>query len=154
MKNIFKIAALALALSGPFVMTETALAQSINITKKVNDPVTGLAPAEWLAMIGQYIQPEAIVGKPEVIMINATPDSLTVSCDKWIIVGPKVYKSVEGNPRSLKPFSITPINTNEFDGYCKNGVTGTPSFGTTVIGRLNDANGNFTNATVVTFIRQ
>jgi hypothetical protein len=153
MKNIVKTTAVLFGITFAVACMQPVSAEGITLTKHTNDPVTNLPPDQWLAMISQYLQPEAIVGKPEVVAINATSEFLTVTCDKWTIVGPKVEKHVTGNPRELKPFSITLINTESFDGYCTMGVIGHPTIGASITGELNDSAGNFTNATVVTFIR-
>jgi hypothetical protein len=86
-----------------------------------------------------------------VLIVSSFPVPLTVTCSKWTIVGPDVYKSVKGNPAELKPFSVTYIKTNEFDGYCKDGVIGHYGIGKQVIGRLSSSDGSFTHATTILF---
>jgi len=150
MNKFFKVAAVLLTMFGS---AEVATAQQLNLTTNPNDPVTGLPPAQWAAMEARYLQLGTLVGTPYVAVMNATSEELTLTCDKWTIVGANVYKSVVGNPAALKPFSITIIKTNEFDGYCKDGVVGHPQFGNVIRGQLNDTNGSFTDATLVTFLR-
>jgi hypothetical protein len=147
MKRILALATVITTLA----ICNPAPAQTLNLDISPNDPVTGLPPAKWLLLVGKMIHAEALVGLPQVLFINATPEAMTVTCSKWQIVGTQPYKSVAGNPAELKPFSITPVRTNEFDGYCKEGVVGHTQSGDTIRGRLNDADGSFSNATVVVF---
>jgi hypothetical protein len=132
-----------------------ASAQDFNVDVNQNDPITGLSPPKWLKFALRIVHPEALVGLPVVLMINDTPEAITVNCGRWEIVGTQPYKSVHGNPSELKPFSITPIRTNEFDGYCtqKGSLVGS-SLTNQYIGRMNDSEGNFSNATVVIFSAQ
>ena len=146
MKRIFASAAILLALAG------SAPAQEMNLDANPNDPVTGFAPAKWLKLAYKIIKPGALVGLPVVLFINDTPEPLTVKCGKWSLVGTQPYKSVIGNPAELAPFSITPVRTNEFDGYCgeKGALVGS-SMTNQYAGAMNDADGNFSNATIVVF---
>ncbi len=123
----------------------------LKLNMSANDPVTGLAPAEWEQLVSHMVNADALVGDPGVLVISSVPTPLTVTCDKWEIVGHNVYKSVKGNPEEIKPFSITFIKTNDFDGYCKQGVVGHTPLGKTIIGKLNNGNGSFTDATVILF---
>jgi hypothetical protein len=121
----------------------------LNVT--ANDPVTGLAPAEWEQLVGHILNAQAMVGDPGVLVVSSLPVPLTVTCDKWEIVGPNVYKSVQGNPAELKPFSVTYIKTKDFDGYCKQGVIGHYGIGKTIVGKLTSSDGSFTEATTILF---
>jgi hypothetical protein len=116
-----------------------------------NDPVTGLAPAEWEQLVGRMVDVQALVGDPGVMIVSSMPVPVTITCDRWTLVGTDVYKSVKGNPSEIKPFSITYIKTKEFDGYCKAGVVGHFGIGKTINGALTSSDGSFTNATVILF---
>ena len=142
-KFILAAAALA-ALAAP------AVAQ-LKLNVNANDPVTGLGPADWEQLVGHILNAQAMVGDPGVLVVSSLPVPLTVTCDKWEIVGPNVYKSVQGNPAELKPFSVTYIKTKDFDGYCKQGVIGHYGIGQTIVGRLTSSDGSFTNATTILF---
>jgi len=120
----------------------------LNIT--TTDPVTGLAPAEWEQLVGHIIDAQALVGDPGVLIVSSLPVPLTVTCDKWELVGTNVDKAVKGNPVEIKPFSVTYIKTKDFDGYCKNGVVGHYGINKTIIGKLN-GDGSFTNSTTILF---
>jgi hypothetical protein len=110
-----------------------------------------LAPAEWEQLVGNMLNTQALVGDPGVLVVSSLPVPVTVTCDKWQLVGPDVYKSVHGNPAELKPFSITYIKTKEFDGYCAQGVIGHYGVGKTIVGKLTSNDGSFTNATTILF---
>jgi hypothetical protein len=115
------------------------------------DPLTGLAPADWEAMVGRLLNVDAIVGEPGVIIISSVPVPLTVTCDRWEIVGRNVYKSVAGNPAEIRPFTLSFVKTHEFDGYCKNGVMGRTALGRVYVGRMTSSDGTFSNATTILF---
>ena len=141
----FILAAAALA-----ALTAPAFAQ-LKLNVNANDPVTGLAPADWEQLVGHILNAQAIVGDPGVLVVSSLPVPVTVTCDKWELVGPNVYKSVAGNPAELKPFSVTYIKTKDFDGYCKQGVVGHYGIGKTIVGKLTSSNGSFTEATTILF---
>jgi hypothetical protein len=128
-----------------------AQAQPIKPIIAVVDPVTGLGPSEWEALVGRIVNAESIVGEPGVIIISSVPVPLTVTCDRWEIVGRNVYKSVTGNPQEIRPFTVTYVKTRDFDGYCKQGVLGRTSLGRVYPGRITSSDGTFTNATVILF---
>ena len=132
------------------VLTAPASAQ-LKLNVNANDPVTGLAPADWEQLVGHILNTQALVGDPGVLMVSSLPVSVTVTCDKWEIVGPNVYKSVQGNPAELKPFSVTYVKTKDFDGYCKQGVIGHYGIGKTIVGKLTSSDGSFTEATTILF---
>lgn len=139
------LAALALA-----TLAAPAHAQ-LKLNVNTNDPVTGLAPAEWEQLVGSLLNVQALVGDPGVMIVSSMPVPITVTCDKWTLVGTNVYKSVQGNPTELRPFSVTYIKTKEFDGYCKQGVIGHYGIGQTIVGKLTSSDGSFTNATTILF---
>nr|WP_294553137.1 hypothetical protein [uncultured Rhodopila sp.] len=141
----FILAAAALA-----ALTAPAFAQ-LKLNVNANDPVTGLAPADWEQLVGHILNAQAIVGDPGVLVVSSLPVPVTVTCDRWELVGPNVYKSVQGNPAELKPFSVTYIKTKDFDGYCKQGVVGHYGIGKTIVGKLTSSNGSFTEATTILF---
>jgi hypothetical protein len=141
----FILAAAALA-----ALTAPAFAQ-LKLNVNANDPVTGLAPADREQLVGHILNARAIVGDPGVLVVSSLPVPVTVTCDKWEVVGPNVYKSVQGNPAELKPFSVTYIKTKDFDGYCKQGVVGHYAIGKTIVGKLTSSDGSFTSATTILF---
>jgi hypothetical protein len=107
-------------------------------------------PEEWQKMLQKSLRLSTFTGEPWIMAINATGDELTVTCDgKWTIVGPNPYKSVSKNPASLAPYSITPIHTGDFEGYCKT-LTGQGGFNS-YEGKLNAGVGNFASSTLVMF---
>lgn len=144
MRKIILAAAALAALAAP------ASAQ-LKLNVNANDPVTGLAPADWEQLVGHILNAQAIVGDPGVLVVSSLPVPVTVTCDRWELVGPNVYKSVQGNPAELKPFSVTYIKTKDFDGYCKQGVVGHYGIGKTIVGKLTSSNGSFTEATTILF---
>jgi hypothetical protein len=115
----------------------------------MKDPRTGFDSNTWAEMARGVIDATAILGKPMVYMVNATPYEMTVNCDKWSLVGPKPYLS--DNPHTLHPWKATLVKTNGFDGYCKSGVAGLDSNGDLYRGRFNAPNGSFTDSTFITF---
>ncbi len=144
MRKIILAAAVCAALIGP------ASAQ-LKLNVNANDPVTGLGPADWEQLVGHILNAQALVGDPGVLVVSSLPVPVTVTCDKWELVGPNVYKSVQGNPPELKPFSVTYIKTKDFDGYCKQGVIGHYGIGKTITGKLTSSDGSFTQATTILF---
>jgi len=132
------------ALAGP-------AAAELHIHKAdTTDPVTGLGPAEWEAVVGGILHPEALVGDPGVMVVSSVSVPLTVTCDRWTLVGPSVYSSVKGNPTELKPFSVTYIKTRDFDGYCRTGLVGHSGIGRNYTGHLSVPD-SFTDSTTVLF---
>jgi hypothetical protein len=121
-----KLPILAAALA---ICTAPALAQ-LHLNTTANDPVTGLSPADWEQMIGHELNGEALKGDPGVLVVSSMPVPITITCDKWELVGTNVYSSVKGNPTRIEPFSVTYIHTNGFDGYCKAGLVGHAGIGT------------------------
>ena len=85
------------------------------------------------------------------LVVSSLPVPVTVTCDRWELVGPTSTTSVQGNPAELKPFSVTYIKTKEFDGYCKQGVVGHYGIGKTIVGKLTSSDGSFTEATTILF---
>jgi hypothetical protein len=144
MRKIILAAAALAALAAP------ASAQ-LKLNVNANDPVTGLAPADWEQLVGHILNAQSLVGDSGVLVVSSLPVPVTVTCDKWELVGPNVYKSVQGNPAELKPFSVTYIKTKDFDGYCKQGVIGHYGIGKTIVGKLTSSDGSFTQATTILF---
>jgi hypothetical protein len=127
----------------------TAQAQQVQMKTNLNDPVTGLEAETWATMARKIIDAKSIVGKPLVYMVNATSDELTVNCDRWELVGSKPY--IKGNPNLLRPFSVTLVAVDGFDGYCKNGVVAQTVTGELYQGSLNAPDQSFSNSTFITF---
>lgn len=133
------------------VLSMPAVAE-VKVNTNINDPVTGLGSAEWEQMVGSMLNAQALSGDAGIIIVSSLPVPITVTCDRWELVGRDVYKSVRGNPDEIKPFSITYIKTKGFDGYCTQGVTGHYGIGKTVTGKLTGgSDGSFTSATTILF---
>jgi hypothetical protein len=141
----------AVAIAALLSVSLGSASAQLHLNTSTSDPVTGLSPAEWEQMVGHIVDGHALVGDPGVLVISSVPAALTVTCDKWELVGPNAYSSVKGNPQEIKPFSITYIKTKGFDGYCKGGVIGHAGIGKTVTGRLDAASGSFSDSTVILF---
>ena len=124
-----------------------AQAQSLNLTVDNREPVTHLDSATWGGMMRRFIDARGLIGKPEVYVVNATPNEMWLKCDKWTLVGNQPY--IKTNPTSLRPWTVTLISAEGFDGYCKNGVTGLSSNGEIFQGILSAGNGNFSESTFV-----
>lgn len=119
----------------------------LNIKTSANDPLTGLPVDQWTYLITHAVNGAAVVGKPEVFMVNPTNESLTVNCGKWILVGGKPY--IDGNPAVLPPWTVTIVGTQGFDGYCKDGVDALSSSGLSYHGALISPDGTFSNTTFI-----
>lgn len=151
MKSSIRLTMLALTTMFLFFTTPLAHAQ-LNVTISTVDPMTKLPPDQWVYLQTHTINGASVIGRPEVFMVNATGEDLPlVMCEKWQIVGPKVYKSVEGNPTSLPAWKTSIVHTEEFDGYCKNGLIAQSSTGQTFKGSIISSDGSFTNATFIIF---
>ena len=99
-------------------------AQAMRLNLDTKDPVTGLDAATWEALMTREVHADAAAGDDAVLVISSLPVPITLTCDRWSIVGPDVYKSVRGNPAKIEPFSVTYIKTKDFDGYCAEGIIG------------------------------
>lgn len=121
----------------------------LNISVNTKEPMTGLDSDKWAYLERNSIDATTLIGTPRVYIVNATPDDLTVNCDKWVLVGNKPY--IKDNPHTLHPWKVTEISAEGFDGYCKTGVVGLSSGGEAYKGKLNAADGTFTNSTFITF---
>lgn len=141
----------ALVLGSVTMMSIAPAAAQLAIRTQSSDIVTGLSPGDWEALIGKIVNGQALVGDPGILVVSSLPVPITVTCDKWELVGQNVDKSVRGNPSELKPFSVTYIKTKDFDGYCKNSIVGHYGLGRSVIGKLTSVDGSFTKATLVLF---
>ena len=142
-KTLFTCVAVA-----TIALTGAANAQ-LNITVNTKEPLTGLDSDKWAYLMRNSVDATTVIGTPRVYIVNATPDDLTVNCDKWVLVGNKPY--IKENPHALHPWKVTEISAEGFDGYCKNGVVGLSSGGDAYKGKLNAADGTFTNSTFITF---
>jgi hypothetical protein len=132
---------------GPILPAVPAHAQvKPNVSK--NDPNTGLNSQDWLNMVGNIVNGTALVGIDGVLFVNALPVPVTVTCDKWTLVGPNPYN--KKNPSALAPFSVTFVQTQGFNGYCKAGVVGHAGV-RTLTAKLDAADGSFTDSTIITF---
>ena len=138
------------ALAALFALATPALAQ-LNIETSTKDKLTGLDSAAWETMISRIVNGSALVGIDAVLAVNSTPEELTVTCDDWTLVGDSVYKSVRGNPHALKPYSVTFVKTNDFNGYCKGGLVAHTGLGGNYTAILNASDHSLRNSTVVTF---
>lgn len=143
LKSAVALAALAMA--------SVPAAAQLQLHTQTNDPVTGLSPSEWEQMVSHMLNVQGLVGDPGVIVVSSLSEPITVTCDRWQLVGTNPYSSVRGNPAQIQPFSITYIKTKEFDGYCKGGVIGHGTMGKTITGHLDSTDGSFSNSTVILF---
>ena len=134
--------------AGAMVLASPANAQQVKPNISKHDPNTGLSSQDWLSMIGNILNGSALVGIDGVLMVNPLPTPVTVTCDKWTLVGPNPY--IKANPSVLAPFSVTFVQTKGFDGYCKAGVVGRSGV-RTLTAKLDGANGSFTESTIITF---
>ncbi len=123
----------------------------LHIRAATTDPITGLDPAGWEEMVSHMLNGQALIGDAGVLIVSSLPEPITVTCDKWTLVGPDPYSSVRGNPAMIKPFSITYIKTRDFDGYCTHGVVGHAGIGRTYTGHLDAADGTFKRSTIILF---
>lgn len=121
----------------------------LNIAVDTKNPMTGLDSDKWGYLMRNSIDATTVIGTPRIYIINATPDDITVNCDKWVLVGNKPY--IKDNPHILHAWKVTEISADGFDGYCKTGVVGLSSGGEAYKGKLNAADGTFTNSTFITF---
>jgi hypothetical protein len=142
MRNPLTLAAIALTIAIP-------AAAELHIQVNTTDPLTGLPPDQWIVLMTTEVNARPLIGKEEVFMLNATGTDLVANCGKWSLVGSHPY--IDGNPTVLPPFSVTHVPTKGFDGYCKDGVKGLSPTGAAYNGRLNAADGSFTNSTFVIF---
>ena len=113
------------------------------------DPLTKLSSDQWAYMMAREVNGASVLGRPEVIMLNATPDPLTVYCGRWTLVGPQPYD--KQNPNVLPPWTASLVHTDGFDGYCKSGVDAHTPSGESITGNLTSNDGSFSNATFITF---
>jgi hypothetical protein len=148
MRRFLLASTLSLVAAGAVPLATAAHAQQVKPTLSKNDPNTGLSSQDWLTMIGNVLNGSALVGIDGVLMVNPLPTPVTVTCDKWTLVGPNPY--IKANPSALAPFSVTFVQTKGFDGYCKNGVVGRSGV-RTLTARLDGANGSFSESTIITF---
>lgn len=149
MRGMNFVASVAMLALGTLAAVPSQAQLKLNVV--TNDPVTGLPPEQWEQLVAGIIHAEALDGDPGVLVVSSLAVPVTVTCDKWPLVGTNVYKSVKGNPSELKPFSVTYIKTADFDGYCKNGIVGHTSLGREILGKLTSSDGSFTHATVILF---
>jgi hypothetical protein len=153
-----RLAKLGIALALIFVVNGMSSVQAENggidlsaVSASTVDPVTHLAPAQWIKVAQGIINGKAVVGKPEVFMINATGVELnSVICDgRWQLVGSKPY--IEGAPASLPAWKVTIVPTVGFDGYCKTSIKGQSDNGDLFKADLVSSDGTFTNAVYLVF---
>jgi hypothetical protein len=130
-------------------LATSAHAQKIQMNVNPNDPLTSLDPDTWATVVKKIIDAKSIIGRSAVYMVNATHEDLTVSCDKWQLVGDKPY--IKGNPNILHSFTVALVFADGFDGYCKNGVVGQTTNGELYSGVMNSPDRTFSGSTFVTF---
>lgn len=151
MKRVFSLVLAMAAIS--VVAPAESRAQGLNLSavQTANDPLTGLSPDQWVKLATNLVNGKAVVGKPEIFMINATGKELSaVTCDsKWQLVGPNPY--VKSAPGSLPTWKVTLVPTEGFDGYCKISIVAQSDDGTLYKANLVSTDGTFTNATFLTF---
>lgn len=135
----------------PGVTPAPAQGLDLSTVASTVDPLTKLPPDKWVTLATNLINGKAVVGRPEVFMINATGQELnSVICDgRWQLVGPKPY--IEGAPGNLPAWRVTLVPTKGFDGYCKKDIIGQSDNGVLYKATLVSVDGTFTNATFITF---
>jgi hypothetical protein len=150
-KFLFGLTAIVMFAAGFLAMPSPAQAQ-LDISVSANDPLTKLPPDKWVYVMTHEINGSVLIGKPLVYVLNPNPESLTVMCGKWQLVGPMPDKAVKGNPHELPAWKMTMISTDQFDGYCKDGVVGMSSSGERFVGKLTSMDETFSNATFITML--
>ena len=108
-------------------------------------------PADvWLRIVQQSMDFSYLVGKPYVLVVNATDEPITsVVCDgKWQLLGPAPY--IHGAPASVGAHKVGIIPTEGFDKYCKESLVGLTEDGERHDGVLSIP-GDFTNSISITF---
>ena len=148
MKRLLVLASLAaIGIAAP------ALSQGLDLStvSSAVDPLTKLPPDQWVKLATNLINGKAVVGRPEVFMVNATGQELSaITCDgKWQLVGPKPY--IAGAPGLLPAWKVTVVPTEGFDNYCKSSIIGQSDAGVLYKATLVSVDGTFTNATFITF---
>ena len=139
----------AMLIYGINIVSVPASAQGFKFQQDAGtEPHTKLQSDDWAMMMQTFINAKPIIGKPEIYVVNATPYEMIVMCDKWVLVGDKPY--IKTNPHSLPAWSVTLVNAEGFDGYCKNGITGQAS-NAIYQGMLNAADHSFSDSTFATF---
>ncbi|CAM6053356.1 unnamed protein product [Sphagnum tenellum] len=135
-----------------FAALVTPAFAQIKLNTNTNDPATNATPSEWENLIGNIINADALVGEDGVLVVSSLSVPITlVTCDRWTLVGTDVYKTVRGNPATLKPFSVTYIKTKDFADECKDGVVGHYGLNKTIVGKLDSTDGTFKNSKVIVF---
>lgn len=156
MKTLNSIFLASTIMAATFVASERASqAQGLNLSavQSAVDPLTKLPPDQWITLATSLINGKAVVGKPMVYMINATGQELnSVICDnEWQLVGPKPY--IKDAPGNLPAWKVTVVPTKGFDGYCRTAIVAQSDSGVTYKATLVSADGSFTNASFITFLK-
>jgi|SRR5208337_2243104 len=139
MKYISSIA-VAVALGvGIFTSVPSFAQLNLNKTQTVAiEPTTQLSSDQWLVFESKFLNLPTLVNQPWLILINATPDTITsLLCDNradWQFVGQKPYFPVD--PVSVPPWSLTPIYIDStWNGYCADPKTGLTAKGSSVLNK-------------------
>jgi hypothetical protein len=137
-----------LGLAGP-----AAAQLDLSKTAAAADPLTKLPADQWAILATNLVNGRSVIGLPMVFMVNATGQEITaVVCDgKWQLVGPKPYNA--DGPSTLPAWKVTLVDTKGFDGYCRSGLTAQSDNGVVYRGALVSADGTFSSATFITFLR-
>lgn len=104
----------------------------------------------WLNIMRSSMDFRYLVGKPFVLVVNATNDPITtVVCDgRWQLVGPSPY--IKGAPSVVGAHKVSIIPTEGFDKYCKESLVGLTQDGERHDGVLSIP-GDFTHSISITF---
>jgi hypothetical protein len=150
MKRVFFFALMLMAV-GSFGSPPAHAQLDLSTVASAVDPITKLPGDKWVTLATSIMNGKAVVGRPEIFVINATGQELSaVICDgKWQLVGPKPY--LKEAPNSLPAWKITLVPTLGFDGYCKSAIIGQSDNGTLYKATLVSVDGTFTNAAFITF---
>jgi len=150
MRNLFLSTVAALVL-----VSGAASAQGLrlNTGAAAVEPTTGLKATEWVNLMANYSELNTFVGQPWLIIFNATPTDITVSCDdKWQLVGDKPYWG--NNPHVIHAWKYAPIYVKDFDGYCSKSLVGTAVSGFNHYSGILEVKGNFSQSRYIAFIAQ
>lgn len=91
-------------------------------------------------------------GTPYVLVVSYLPEEITsITCEKWVMLGVNSWKDQNNFTIPTGP-AVAIINTNGFDGYCKDaGSIVAHTDDGDYVGTLDRGDGNWTDSTKLTF---
>jgi hypothetical protein len=91
-------------------------------------------------------------GTPYVLVVSYLPEEITsITCEKWVMLGVNSWKGQNNFTIPTGP-AVAIINTNGFDGYCKDaGSIVAHTDDGDYVGSLDRGDGNWTDSTKLTF---